>query len=292
MEPKNPELIRMDRHLSSGRLKIEALAKRIISDYVRFRFPYGTEDIALTYDWREIEGVYMRSVDTAESTMAVVLKSAEVGAGVKEHSHDQTEFLIVLTGKIQLTIEGVPRVMNEDDTVFIPAGVKHEILFIHPSTLMAKFKPRFFGPNSHSMVDDDESTKDEKPMLTPPDPKHPVRPVPAPVQEVPSQYDTTKPIQPIDPPIPASPEPVTPKEPVHSAWWWGMLILALGGFLTVIGLDPTLLDFLKDGLQAEDFAKLLALLAAVAGYFIKEYGHRQATRPLVSFLPRFLRRSK
>ncbi|MHC4708273.1 MAG: cupin domain-containing protein [Planctomycetota bacterium] len=45
-------------------------------------------------------------------------------AEVPEHSHE-SQWGVVLQGKIDLTIDGVERTYSKGDSVFIPKGVKH-----------------------------------------------------------------------------------------------------------------------------------------------------------------------
>ena len=57
------------------------------------------------------------------------------GTRAEPHSHPNEQFIIILGGQAQVTIEGEERVVGEDDIIHIPAGAIHSTVVIRDDDL-------------------------------------------------------------------------------------------------------------------------------------------------------------
>lgn len=67
-----------------------------------------------------------------------------------------------------------------------------------------------------------------------------------------------------------------PKPASKSLTIWGIIATLLGAVLTLIGVDPELVNFLADGIQWTDITAIVTLIGAVLAY----YGRKRANGPL------------
>ena len=63
-------------------------------------------------------------------TSQLVFFEFEAGAKVPEHSHSYAQWGMVIDGKMELTVDGEPRVCEKGDEYLIPVDAKHSARFI------------------------------------------------------------------------------------------------------------------------------------------------------------------
>jgi quercetin dioxygenase-like cupin family protein len=72
----------------------------------------------------------------------LVFFEMESHAQVPEHSHGYSQWGIVIDGKMELIIEGKPRICQKGDEYIIPANAKHYARFLTRSRLIDFFSER------------------------------------------------------------------------------------------------------------------------------------------------------
>ncbi len=96
--------------------------------------------------WAEVEPVEMvpklwrRTLGTGERGMVVELR-ADPGAVVPEHSHPAEQIGYVISGELELTIDGVPYRFGPGDSYAIPGDTLHSAHFPVPCVLVEFFTP-------------------------------------------------------------------------------------------------------------------------------------------------------
>jgi len=63
-------------------------------------------------------------------------------ARVPEHSHDYAQWGMVIDGKMELTINGEPRICEKGDEYVIPAQAKHHARFLSKSRVIDFFSEK------------------------------------------------------------------------------------------------------------------------------------------------------
>ena len=66
----------------------------------------------------------------------------EADANVPEHSHGYPQWGIVIDGKMELTINGKPRICEKGDEYVIPAGAKHFARFLSRTRVIDLFSEK------------------------------------------------------------------------------------------------------------------------------------------------------
>lgn len=96
--------------------------------------PYTKDAVELT------DGVTMRSIfdDDARDVYYVTSEDAAV---LPEHSHRQTQLIVVLTGRIEVTMQGVTVCYGANSVCVIPPTVKHVVRFLDRSISLTIFEP-------------------------------------------------------------------------------------------------------------------------------------------------------
>jgi quercetin dioxygenase-like cupin family protein len=81
----------------------------------------------------------------------LVFFDMEPFAQVPEHCHDYPQWGIMIEGKMELTIEGKPRICEKGDEYVIPAQAKHYARFLTKSRVIDLFseKSRYRPKPSH-----------------------------------------------------------------------------------------------------------------------------------------------
>ena len=72
----------------------------------------------------------------------LVFFEMELSAKVPEHSHDYPQWGIMIEGKMELIIEGKPRICEKGDEYVIPAQAKHYARFLTASRVIDYFSER------------------------------------------------------------------------------------------------------------------------------------------------------
>lgn len=72
----------------------------------------------------------------------LVFFEMEPSAQVPEHSHDYAQWGIMIKGKMELVIEGKPRICEKGDEYVIPAKAKHYAKFLERSRVIDFFSER------------------------------------------------------------------------------------------------------------------------------------------------------
>ncbi len=63
-------------------------------------------------------------------------------AEVPEHSHGYPQWGMMIDGKMELTVDGKPRLIEKGDEYLIPAGAKHSARFLSKSRVMDLFSEK------------------------------------------------------------------------------------------------------------------------------------------------------
>jgi quercetin dioxygenase-like cupin family protein len=72
----------------------------------------------------------------------LVFFAMESSAQVPEHSHDYSQWGIMIDGEMELTIEGKVRICKKGDEYLIPAQAKHRARFLRESRVIDFFSER------------------------------------------------------------------------------------------------------------------------------------------------------
>ena len=72
----------------------------------------------------------------------LVFFKMEANTQVPEHSHDYSQWGIMLKGKMRLTIDGKARLIKKGDEYVIPANAKHYATFLSKSRVIDFFSER------------------------------------------------------------------------------------------------------------------------------------------------------
>ena len=70
-----------------------------------------------------LPGLTVRFVHTDNMTLAYW--HFDEGTELPEHDHPHEQVVNIIEGKLELTVDGVPRVITPGDVVILPGGVKH-----------------------------------------------------------------------------------------------------------------------------------------------------------------------
>jgi quercetin dioxygenase-like cupin family protein len=104
--------------------------------------PSGYPDVITSLPEADLpfEGVkgWILQADTSQ----LVFFEFEADAKVPEHSHSYVQWGIVIDGKMELIINGKPRVCVKGDEYVIPAGAKHFVRFLSPTRVMDYFSEK------------------------------------------------------------------------------------------------------------------------------------------------------
>ncbi len=78
----------------------------------------------------------------------IVFFEFEAEIDLPEHSHSYSQWGIVIEGRMELKIDGEPRICQKGDEYLIPAQAKHSAKFLSPTRVMdffsekARYKPK------------------------------------------------------------------------------------------------------------------------------------------------------
>lgn len=72
----------------------------------------------------------------------LVFFEMESSAVVPEHSHDYPQWGMLIDGKMELTVDGKPRMVEKGDEYLIPAGAKHSAKFFSKTRVMDLFSEK------------------------------------------------------------------------------------------------------------------------------------------------------
>ncbi|GAB4560302.1 MAG: hypothetical protein Kow0047_06850 [Anaerolineae bacterium] len=100
-------------------------------------------DIARRSEIEPVEvtrGLLRRTLGTGERGMLLEIQ-AEAGTEVEAHSHPAEQIGYVVSGEVELTIDGVPYRFREGDSYAIPGGVPHAARFVTDCVLAEFFTP-------------------------------------------------------------------------------------------------------------------------------------------------------
>jgi quercetin dioxygenase-like cupin family protein len=88
----------------------------------------------------QIKGVRARILQGEKQQL--VFFEMESSAKVPEHTHDYSQWGIMIEGKMELIIEGTPRICEKGDEYVIPARAKHYARFLTKSRVIDFFSER------------------------------------------------------------------------------------------------------------------------------------------------------
>jgi quercetin dioxygenase-like cupin family protein len=66
----------------------------------------------------------------------------ESSAAVPEHSHGYPQWGMVIDGRMELTVDGKPRIIEKGDEYLIPVGAKHSARFLAKTRVMDLFSEK------------------------------------------------------------------------------------------------------------------------------------------------------
>lgn len=72
----------------------------------------------------------------------LVFFEMEPSAQVPEHSHDYSQWGIMIEGKMELTIDSKPRIIEKGDEYVIPAKAKHYVRFLNKCRVIDFFSEK------------------------------------------------------------------------------------------------------------------------------------------------------
>ena len=72
----------------------------------------------------------------------LVFFEMESSAAVPEHSHSYPQWGMLIDGKMELTVDGKPRMLEKGDEYLIPAGAKHYAKFFSKTRVMDLFSEK------------------------------------------------------------------------------------------------------------------------------------------------------
>lgn len=96
--------------------------------------------------WKDVQpvemipGLFRRDLGHTDDLMICEFRA---GAGVKlpEHNHPHQQVGYVVSGEIEITIDGVPNACKPGDSYVIPGGVMHSAYFPVESIVIDCFSP-------------------------------------------------------------------------------------------------------------------------------------------------------
>jgi quercetin dioxygenase-like cupin family protein len=88
----------------------------------------------------QIDGVKAWILQSDKSQL--VFFDFEADAKVPEHSHIYPQWGMVIDGKMELTMNGEPRVCGRGDDYLIPTGAKHSVRFFERTRVMDFFSEK------------------------------------------------------------------------------------------------------------------------------------------------------
>ena len=86
----------------------------------------------------------------------------EADAKVPEHSHDYPQWGMVIDGKMELTINGKPRICEKGDEYVIPTGAKHCARFLSRTRVMDFFSEKTRYKSKTSKQSNKQREKSER----------------------------------------------------------------------------------------------------------------------------------
>ncbi|HEY63709.1 MAG TPA: cupin domain-containing protein [Caldilineae bacterium] len=96
--------------------------------------------------WAEVEpvevapGMWRRTLGTGERGMLIEVR-AEPGVQLEAHSHPAEQIGYVVSGEVELTIDGTPYRFSQGDSYAIPGNVPHSARFLTSCVLAEYFTP-------------------------------------------------------------------------------------------------------------------------------------------------------
>lgn len=87
-----------------------------------------------------LKGVVRRTMGTTDEVMLCEF-TLEAGAEVPRHSHMNDQAGYVISGKLELTIGDVKRVLTAGDSYAIPGGIEHGAKIIETAVVIDAFSP-------------------------------------------------------------------------------------------------------------------------------------------------------
>jgi quercetin dioxygenase-like cupin family protein len=91
--------------------------------------------------WENAEPGVKRKIFSPGSGIMMMEVHFEEGAEGYLHSHPHEQMSYCLKGKIQFTIDGAKKVIQQGDTITIPSGAEHGVVALEPSALLDAFTP-------------------------------------------------------------------------------------------------------------------------------------------------------
>ena len=118
-------------------------------DVLKHGFPKAVTDLPEA----DIEFKGVRGWIAQGESHQIVFFEIESSGEVSEHSHNSSQWGIVVEGKMELTIDGKSKIYEKGDEYFIPARVKHSAKFLSKCRVLdffgekMRYKPRVHQKN-------------------------------------------------------------------------------------------------------------------------------------------------
>jgi quercetin dioxygenase-like cupin family protein len=87
-----------------------------------------------------LTGTVLRRFVSGEK-MTVARVSFTDGAAVAEHTHENEQYTLVLSGRMEFRVEGKPVVVGPGELLHLPSNVRHGATALEASVLLDVFSP-------------------------------------------------------------------------------------------------------------------------------------------------------
>jgi quercetin dioxygenase-like cupin family protein len=87
-----------------------------------------------------LAGTVLRRFLSGEK-MTVARVTFTEGAAVSEHTHENEQYTLVLSGRMEFRIEGETVVVGAGEVLHLPSNVRHGAKALEPSVLLDVFSP-------------------------------------------------------------------------------------------------------------------------------------------------------
>lgn len=94
-----------------------------------------------TIEWEDLGGGIKRKIMAYDATMMIAKVAFEAGGIGAIHSHPHTQASYVASGKFEITIDGVAKVLSGGDSYFVPSNLLHGAVCLEAGQLIDVFHP-------------------------------------------------------------------------------------------------------------------------------------------------------
>lgn len=91
--------------------------------------------------WEDLGHGVKRQIMGYDKNIMMVKASFEKGAVGPLHKHFHSQVTYVVSGKFEVSIDGVKKVLSEGDGFYIPPDIEHGAVCLEPGILIDVFSP-------------------------------------------------------------------------------------------------------------------------------------------------------